>query len=462
MGMKYSRLGAGLDRKTWKNRRLRTGSDRGMSRRAALAGLGAMALSAPFVNRAQAATTIRMWSFLDPVKGRSSREVVLKKLVDGFEAANPEVKIVVEPQNWQAMSEKFFAAHQTGSAPDISTIVVSRVRGAIKLGALANLDDLFVGKWSQEEKDDIDGPIWRLGAKPNAHYQVPTTSTLYGIIYRADLFKEAGIDPAKVTTWDSFIAAALKLVSKDSSGTVERWGFGQPNTGLTPMSPILLNVLLDEQGTIFDKDMRAKWSTPAGVKGLQLQVDMIRKYKIMPENQINVTAEEVYEQFLAGRAAIVRASTARWLQMAGRFGPGSVGYLPTPSFSGEKPSLSEFQGWHVGVWSGSMNKELAGKFVEHIANREADTLWTTQAGQLPNRQSTITSNAAFFADPKNAILLKAAGDLRTNSWLAPDGAGEGGWNEGFNSAFQDVMINNADPKAALQKAEANFNRMRRR
>ncbi len=462
MALNCSRLEAGASGTARNDHRLGAGVGQAISRRAAIMGIGGIALSAPFVKRARAATTIRMWSFLDPVKGRSSREVVLKKLIDSFEAANPEIKIVVEPQNWQAISEKFFAAHQTGSAPDISTIVVSRVRGAIKLGALANLDELFAGKWSQDEKDDIDGPIWRLGAKPDAHYQVPTTSTLYGIIYRADLFREAGIDPAKVATWDSFIAAAQKLIKKDETGNVERWGFGQPNTGLTPMSPILLNVLLDEQGTIFDKDMRARWSTPGGVKGLQLQVDMIRKYKIMPENQVNVTAEEVYEQFLAGRAAIVRASTARWLQMADRFGPGNVGYLPTPSFSGEKPSPSEFQGWHVGVWSGSRNKEPAGKFVEHIANRDADTLWTTLAGQLPNRRSTIVSNAAFFADPKNAILLKASEDLRNNSWLAPDGAGEGGWNEGLNAAFQDVMVNNADPKAALQKAEASFNRMRRR
>ncbi len=83
-------------------------------------------------------------------------------------------------------------------------------------------------------------------------------------------------------------------------------------------------------------------------------------------------------------------------------------------------------------------------------------------GIAHRRRSTIASNAAFFADPKNAILLKASEDLRHNSWLAPDGAGEGGWNEGFNAAFQDVIINNADPKAALQKAETAFNRMRRR
>src|SRR5262249_9052252 len=111
-----------------------------LTRRSAMLGLAGVAGSG-FVSRpARADTTLRMWCFLDPVKGKSSREVALKRMIDSFEAANPGVKIQVEPQNWQAMSEKFFAAHQTGTAPDIPTIIFSRIYGAIKLGALANLD----------------------------------------------------------------------------------------------------------------------------------------------------------------------------------------------------------------------------------------------------------------------------------------------------------------------------------
>lgn len=433
-----------------------------LTRRRAIAGLGGVAAAGLLGRPARASTTLRMWCFLDPVKGKSSREVALKTMIETFEAANPGVKIQVEPQNWQAMSEKFFAAHQTGTAPDIPTIIISRIYGAVKLGALANLDELFFKNWSQDDKDDIDGPIWRFGAKPNAHYHVPITATLYGMMYRADLLKEAGIDPISLSTWDKLIEAAQKLTKKDDSGNVVRWGFGQPNTGLTPQPPILQNVLLDREGDIFDKQFRAVWSTPAGVEGLKMQVDMMRKHKVMPESMLNMGNEEVHEQFLADRLAIMRATTARWLTVVSRFGKGSVDYLPTPSFTEGKPSPSEITGWHIGVWSGSKNKELAGKFVEHMASKQSDTLWTTVAGQLPFRKSTIVNNSAFFADPNNAILLKAAEDMRKNGWLPPEGAGEGGWNEGFNAAFQDVMTNNTDPKAALQKAEIAFNRMRRR
>jgi trehalose/maltose transport system substrate-binding protein len=189
---------------------------------------------------------------------------------------------------------------------------------------------------------------------------------------------------------------------------------------------------------------------------------MVRKHQIMPEAMINMDFEEAMEYFLAGRIAMVRVAATRWLQGVGRFGPGSIGYLPTPSFTEGKHSPSEISSWHFGVWSGSKNKELAGTVVEYLSSREADVLWTTIGGQLPNRKSTIRDNPEFFADPKNALLLAAVEDTHKNGWLPPPGAGEGGWNEAFNSAFQDVMINHADPKAALQNAETAFNRMRRR
>ena len=77
MALNCSRLEAGASGTARNDHRLGAGVRQAISRRAAIMGIGGIALSAPFVKRARAATTIRMWSFLDPVKGRSSREVVL-------------------------------------------------------------------------------------------------------------------------------------------------------------------------------------------------------------------------------------------------------------------------------------------------------------------------------------------------------------------------------------------------
>lgn len=428
-----------------------------LNRRSAIAGMGALVAAGYTRKRASAATVLRVWTFLDPVNGKTPREVVLRTLIENFEKANPGVKVVVEVQNYQTLAQKFFAAHQTGTAPDIPSIVSAYIAGAVKLGALANLNELFIDGWSDEDRDDVDSPIWRHGSTDNAHYQVPTSAQIYGAQYRIDLFKEAGIDARDLTTWDKFNSSVQKLVAKDAGGSVIRWGFGQTNAGLAPVSPVLLSMLLDRNGQLFDKDLRAVWATPAGAEGLTIETEMIRKHQIMNPAQVNMGNEDVHEQFLSGRVAIARIGTARWLTAGERFGRDNIGYLRTPSFTEGKYSPSEAAAWHLCVWSGSPNKELAGKFLEYVVSKEGDLLWSTVAGQPPTRKSTIRDNAEYFNDPANAILLQIAEDLREGAWLPPLGVGEGGWSEGFNAAFQDVMINGTDPTAALKKAEDAFN-----
>ena len=419
-----------------------------------------LAAAMVIVAHSASAQTIRMWTFLDP-GGKTGREVVLKKLIERFEAANPGVKIQVEPQVWQQMSSKFMAAHQTGSAPDVAWVHSPRVIEAIKLGALANLDELFVKTWSKEDIDDIDGTFWRHGATPNAHYHIVHSRSSVGQFYRADLFKEAGIDPKSLTTWDKFIAAAQKLMVRDANGNVTRWGFGQTFTIEGANSSVLFNVLLDKQKQIFDDKGRATWATPAGVEGLTLQTDMVRKHKITPDGAVNTKSDDLYDQFNAGRIAIIRGASARLPNAMTALGAEKVGYLSTPSFTEGKYSPTEAVGFSVGVWSGSKSKELAGKWVEFISSREADALWTMEGRVVPIRKSTIKNNEAFFTNPNNAYLAAVSAEMIEYGWFAPENAAAG-WNEEFNRAAQDVLVNNADPKAALQKVEAAYNRANRK
>lgn len=406
------------------------------------------------------AQTLRMWTFLDPASGKDPRERVLKTLMDRFEAANPGVKIQVEPQIWQQMTDKFFAATQTGTAPDVMWVHLRRVPDAIRLGSLANLDELFVKRWSKEEVDDIDGSYWRYASKPNAHYHITHSRSNVGQIYRADLFREAGIDPKSLTTWSKFIAAAEKLTQRDAAGNTTRWGFGQAFATDGANNSVVFSVMLDRNGAIFDDRNRATWATPAGVDGLTLQLDMIRKLRITQPSAVNEKNDDLYDQFAAGRFAIIRGASARIPRVMAALGADKVGFIGTPSFTEGKYSPTEVAGWSVGVWSGSRNKELAGKFVEFMSSKEADRLWTTEGGAVPIRKSTIKENAAFFADPKNAYLASVAEAMLEAGWFPPEGAGAG-WNEELNRAAQDVLTNNTDPRAALQKAEAAYNRSNR-
>jgi multiple sugar transport system substrate-binding protein len=426
-----------------------------------LAGATALMLATTCGAQTLSAQTLRVWGQLNPNSTADPRERVLKKLIGEFEAANPGVKIEVEPQVWQQLSDKFFAAHQTKTAPDVVWVYSPRVVEAVNMGALANLDELFVKNWSQADKDDVDGSFWRLGAKPNAHYQITHSASSAGTFYRVDLFKEAGIDPKSLSTWDKYIAAAQKLTVKDASGTVTRWGLGQAFAVDPAFKPIAFSVLLEKDKQAFDEKGRAVWATPAGVQGLALQTDLVRKHKVTPESAVSAKTDDLYDAFNAGRMAMIRGASVRIPRAMQALGADKVGYLKTPSFTEGKYSPIEIVGWSLGVWSGSPHKELAGKFVEFLSSKHADRLWVMEGASVPVRKSTIKENPQFFAEPKNAFLVEVAEEAVDYGWFAPEGL-KFGWNEEIMRAAQDVITNNTDPKVAMEKAEAAFNRQVRR
>jgi multiple sugar transport system substrate-binding protein len=427
--------------------------------RAALAASLLLFAHGAFPNSASA-QTIRMWSFLDPA-GNDPREKALKKIIGNFETANPGVKILVEPQIWNQMTDKFFAAHQAGTAPDIMWVQLERTPAAVELGTAANLDDLFVKGWSADEVKDLDGSFWRYVATPSAHYQITHSRSYSGILYRRDLLKEAGIDPTSLTTWDKFIAAAKKLTVQDASGTVTRWGFGQAYSTDKIVPSVMFSTLLDKDKKIFDDKGRATWSTPAGVDGMTMQIDMIRKDKISPDSALSWTVEDLYDQFAAGRMAFIRGTSVRVPKMQGALGNDKVGFMPTPSYTEGKWSPSSVTGWSVIVWSGSKQRALAGKFVEYMSSKAADKIWSVEAGAVPIRQSTILENPEFFSSPKNNYLAVAADAMVSYGWFPPN-IDVSGWGEDMNRAAQDILAKDSDVKAALQKAESEFNRRHRR
>ena len=60
-------------------------------------------------------------------------------------------------------------------------------------------------------------------------YAVPLFHATTSLFYRKDLFKEAGVDPASIKTWDDLVEAARKLTRDiDKDGRVDIWGFGTP------------------------------------------------------------------------------------------------------------------------------------------------------------------------------------------------------------------------------------------
>ena len=410
---------------------------------------------------AQSATTIRMWTFLNPT-GNAPREKALAQIIADFETANPNVKVVVEPQVFDQMTPKFIAAARQGNAPDVIWAITDLLGDAIKSGALADLNPLFVNKWTDAQKKDHAGAYWDQCAIDGKHYCVFQSRNYIGMLYRVDLFKEAGIDASKLTTWPAFIEAAQKLTVRDAQGQITRYGFGQAWSENQADPQLVATYLLAKQGNLFDDSGKARFATAAGIEGLTLQTEMVTKHNVTPRQAASWTVDDLYEQFAAGRVATATGASVRVSTVQAKMGKDKVGFMLYPGVDGKPHSPAVMAGWATGVWAGGRNRELAGRFVEYMASPEADRHWVTAGGQTPVLTSTPARLAEFFAKPENEYLKVASQGSSTAGWLAPVTYGVGGYRQVLNKAAQEVVINNVSPKAAMEAAEAEFNRRNNR
>ena len=227
------------------------------------------------------------------------------------------------------------------------------------------------------------------------------------------------------------------MTEVDSETGIQRYGFGQAFNVDKVDPQIMTSLLLDTQGNLFTDDGKANWANAAGEEALQFQLDCITKYGITPEAAVNLTGEELFTEFAAGK-------------------PSAVQLMLYPSADGNGNSPSTINGWCVGVWSGSKVKEAAGKFVEAMMSPESDELWVTLGGQLAIRKSTMEKLGDFYEDPNNRYLTVVADGITNAGWPQPTDYPVSSWKNDLNRAAQMVMVDGSSIPDALASVAKDF------
>lgn len=398
---------------------------------------------------------VRMWTFLDPTSTTNGRSVALNQIIEAFETEHPDITIVVEPQDWVSMSTKFFAAHAAGNAPDICWVIMDEMGAALDLNAFEPLENLVFGTWSDEEVADIDNAFWQFGTRDGNHYQITFSRNYITLYYRADLFEKYEIEIPR--TWDELIAAAQKLTGYDEELGVQRWGFGLGLSTEDVDAQLMTNMILSEQGTLFNEDGTANWANDVGVKALDTMCKFITEYGITPETAVSTTGEDLWVDFQAGKYAMmsggaIRVNTVRQNCV---YDPSAVQIMLWPTEDGEGHAPGVINGWCVGVWSGSQVKEEAGLFLEAMVSPEADKLWVELGGQPAMRQSTLENAKDYIAE--NEFLTVISEGFLTAGYPQPTDFSVSSWKNDLNNAAQKVLVDGMDTLEALEAVAQDFN-----
>ena len=129
------------------------------------------------------------------------------KALNAFEKLNPDI----HPKQWGGLilpggggRAQFMLALAGGSAPDVYKAWFHILRHDIEQGFTYPLDEWIDGDWEGWRHSP---PLWKeVATKDGKIHAVPTPGmSYYGLVYRKDIVKEAGLDPERhPATWAEF------------------------------------------------------------------------------------------------------------------------------------------------------------------------------------------------------------------------------------------------------------------
>lgn len=420
-------------------------------------GISILLLALTAVGFAKSKIEVKMWTFLNP-EGKSPREIALKKIIENFETDYPDIRISVEPLPFNTIPAKFFASHVAGTAPDIIWMSFREIGEAVKLGSLADLNELFIDGWTEEQKEDMSDIFWQYASTPTQRYQITFSRSADMLIYRADLFREKGIR-TPITSWKEFIDAAKELTEDiDGDGKIDRWGFGQQFGLEKPIGSVFVPSLVELQGALFSDNGSPAWSTEAGIQSMKLATDLVTRHKATPDTSVAYSQEDLIQGFAAGKYAMITAAAVRvpTIRTMVTFDPLDVQLAHFPSWSGETFGPGILSGWGVGIWSKSRHKNEAAKFLEYMINEESEHIWIHTGAQVPFRKSTASKMSDFFEKPENHFLKVMLEAFTQYGWTCPWEFPISGYDLDQNRAAQKILIDGKDVETALTEAENEF------
>ncbi len=294
-----------------------------------------------------------------------------------FIKTHPNIDLRLEVTPWNGYTDKLIAAGSAGKLPDI-----------FGTGGVAKVDVGLMGfaeplnEYIEKEGGDIylaDYPAGLLYPYKGTLYALPDGVGVSAMFYNTRMFKEAGIaQPPK--TWEDFVDVAIKLTNPAK----DQWGFSANGVSWGGMREWTA-FLYQAGGTLVDAEGKCSLNTPEGREAFQFMVDLITKYKVIPDwagsnEQISRT------NFINQKTAMIQFAhylRGQIMNMAPDL-PYDIAVQPRNKTTG-----SVIYGSYICLSAQSQQKDLAWDVLKFITNEESELIYTVLAGFLANRKSNL-------------------------------------------------------------------------
>ncbi len=174
----------------------------------------------PTVPQPAGSTKLTFWYGLTGFNGAITQQVVNK-----FNTSQSKYYVeAIQQPNYDDTINKLNTSLAGGALPNVVQIYDIGTQRMIDTKRIVPVQD-FIDKEKATFVSDLEPAVSRYYTVNGKLYSMPFNSSAPVMYYDKNAFKEVGLDPNKPpTTYDEVLAAAKKLVKKDSSGNIIRSG----------------------------------------------------------------------------------------------------------------------------------------------------------------------------------------------------------------------------------------------
>lgn len=315
----------------------------------------------------------------DPAKVKGTVRVIMEEVPDTdvvqqmlpeFKKAYPNVELAVEALPYDQMRDRIVSSF-LASKPTYDLIIVDNpwMYDFVQGGFLEPLDERIEAT-EGFDFEDYSEPLRKIATVDGKTYGVPFYNYALSLVYRKDLYEQAGLEPP--TSLDELKAAAAKLESGKRAGIAM-----QPQKGYKIFEE-WANYLFAAGGSIQDDDNKVTLDSPEAREALQAYIDIYKESA--PKNSLNWAFDEAIRAVSSDRAA--QLLNYNWM-------------LPTLNKEKDRYAIAEVPGgkavlgaWYWGIPANSATKDAAWSFVSWVGAKEREAERVIKGG-APVRDSVL-------------------------------------------------------------------------
>jgi multiple sugar transport system substrate-binding protein len=370
----------------------------------------------------------------------STRVEAMDRLIEEFNAENPDVVVTQETFPYDAYQQRVAAATAAGEGPDVVQLFYGWTASWQRAGYVEPLPQEHLDHaWIEE----YFIPMAESGKIDGEYYGLPTAVRALGLFYNKDLFEEVGLDPdAPPETWDAFVEMAKELTIKRGP-LYQRIGYGFGGQDHHLIRTVLMNQLgtppYSEDGT------EVLYGGEIGAEALGTWTSWILE-------------EEIGElEFVPGTSGYREGfHTQENIAMIidGSFAIGQVrenaefdwGVAELPTFdNGVQANFGSY--WMNGVtpkaYESEERLEAAARFIEFVTSEDAMLLWLETVGELP-AAAELVADPELTADPVNGPFIAGLAYAEATQFVD-----EAAQRQIMLDAYNRVLLEGMDPAESI-------------